>query len=196
MEIKTKIEEQTLVFNDDSIIVEETSENAYAGFEIMMSWEDSVMKRHAEVACENGGHILEIGFGMGISANYIQQQNPESHTIIESHPQIIEKLKDWAADKPSVNIVEGKWIDVIDSLSVYDGIFYDAFGDLDWPSLKEECKKITKTGSIITLWNNGHDTTDNAYGFADGVSYEEIDINPPQNSYFNRDKYYLLKVVI
>ena len=161
-----------------------------------MSWEDGLMKRHAEVTCENGGHILEIGFGMGIAANYIQQQNPESHTIIESHPQIIEKLKDWAADKPNVNVVEGRWIDVIDSLGVYDGIFYDAFGDEDWPSLKEECKKITKTGSIITLWNNGQDTTGNAYGFVDGVSYEEIDIIPAQNSYFNRDKYYLLKVVV
>ena len=194
--LKTKIEDQTLVFNEDSIIVEETSENAYAGFEIMMSWEDGLMKRHAEVTCENDGHILEIGFGMGIAANYIQQQNPESHTIIESHPQIIEKLKDWAADKPSVNVVEGRWIDVIDSLGVYDGIFYDAFGDEDWPSLKEECKKITKTGSIITLWNNGQDTTGNAYGFVDGVSYEEIDVAPAQNSYFNRDKYYLLKVVV
>ena len=46
----------------------------------MMDWEDGLMKKHADYVCSNGGDILEIGFGMGISANYIQQNNPASHT--------------------------------------------------------------------------------------------------------------------
>jgi predicted O-methyltransferase YrrM len=191
-----KFEEQALVFNEDSIIVEETTENAYAGFEIMMDWEDGLMKRHAEVVCENGGDILEIGFGMGISANYIQELNPNSHTIVESHPQIIEKLKDWAADKPNVIVVEGRWLDVIDQLGVYDGVFYDAFGDEDWPKIKEECPKITKLGSIITLWNGITKANYNNYGFTDNITYEEIDIDPPKNAYLNSKKYYLPKVVV
>ena len=78
-----KFEQQNLIFTDTAITVEEDANNSHSNQEVMGSWEDPLMKRHAEVACENGGDILEIGFGMGISANYIQQQNPDSHTIIE-----------------------------------------------------------------------------------------------------------------
>lgn len=69
---------------------------------IMHEWESELMKKHAEFVCERGGNILEIGFGMGISAGFIQDENPVSHTIIELHPQIAEKAREWAADKPSV----------------------------------------------------------------------------------------------
>ncbi len=44
-------------------------------FQVMNSWEESLMLRKSQWVCENGGNILEIGFGMGISANFIQQQN-------------------------------------------------------------------------------------------------------------------------
>lgn len=40
--------------------------------------------------CEGGGDILEIGFGMGISAGHIQANSITSHTIVENHPQVIE----------------------------------------------------------------------------------------------------------
>ena len=85
--------EKELVFKDDRIIVNEGEQEPELQLEVMMSWEDSLMKRHAEVVCENGGDVLEIGFGMGIAANYIQELNPSSHTIVESHPQILEKLR-------------------------------------------------------------------------------------------------------
>ena len=32
---------------------------------VMHDWEDLMMKKHAEVVCQNGGDILEIGFGSG-----------------------------------------------------------------------------------------------------------------------------------
>ena len=51
---------------------------------IMMSWEHPVMQRSAEFVCENGGDILEIGFGMGIASDYIQSYSPNSHIIIEN----------------------------------------------------------------------------------------------------------------
>ena len=176
--LKTKIEDQNLIFTDDAIIVENTIDNLHCGIELMMNWESGLMKRHAELVCENGGDVLEIGFGMGISANFIQELNPDSHTIVESHPQIIEKLKEWAADKPNVIVVEGRWLDVIDQLGVYDGVFYDTFG------------------SIITAWNAVSQPDQNSYGFVDNVTYEEIDVTPPDNGYFSGNKYYLFKAVM
>lgn len=53
-----------------------------------MDWEHPIMKRHVEVVCKNGGDILEIGFDMAISANYIQEQNINSYTIVEIHPEM------------------------------------------------------------------------------------------------------------
>ena len=49
--------------------------------EVMMSWESPIMEASAEWVCSGGGDILEMGFGMGISASFIQQQSISSHTI-------------------------------------------------------------------------------------------------------------------
>ena len=59
---------------------------------VMHKWEHPIMKTKADFICQNGGDIIEFGFGMGISANYIQSHNINSHTICEINPQIIEEL--------------------------------------------------------------------------------------------------------
>ena len=71
MEYKDK----DLTFNSTNIA---TDVNEF----VMMDWEDTIMAASAEYICSNGGDILEIGFGMGISANYIQ-----SYTITTNYKQ-------------------------------------------------------------------------------------------------------------
>jgi len=193
--VAVDFKDRFLKFNQDSIIIENYWPDG-SDAEVMMDWEDSLMKRHAEVVCENGGDILEIGFGMGMSANYIQAQNPNSHTIVEIHPQVIEKLEEWAADKPNVIVVKGSWYDKLGDLGIYDGVFYDVFGDSDSSKFKQSIADITKQGSIITFWNNQTVAVD-LYGFeTSSVTYEKIEINPPKNTYYNDPVYYLPKVVI
>jgi len=91
-----------VIFNKDSIMKGDMI--------VMHEWEDLMMKKHSEVVCQNGGDILEIGFGMGISANYIQSQDINSHTIIEKDEQVYQKLLEWAEDKPNVKTIFGDWI--------------------------------------------------------------------------------------
>jgi len=179
--------DKTLVFEEDKIYY--TDEGIT--FEVMMNWEDSIMKASADYVCENGGDILEIGFGMGISAGYIQANNINSHTIIENHPQIIEKLKLWAADKPNVIIIEGDWYNIKDSLSTYDGLFYDTFGDNDVDKFKTILPTLMKSGGKATWWNNFTDSDD--VFFIDGTIYQAISVNPVDNIYFNSNTYYLPK---
>ena len=160
---------------------------------IMMSWEDPVMKKHAEIICSNGGDILEIGFGMGISAAHIQNQDIKSHTIIEIHPEVARRAREWAKDKPTVIIIEADWYDVIDDLKTYDGIFYDA--ELD-PNMRKFSKyateKLLKKDGIFSFYNTiTGEMSDNRYiSFRNNilkryfiknnnVKYETIDINPP-----------------
>ena len=114
--------DNTLTFSDTKII--DTSTNK----EVMMSWESPIMEKCAEFISYNNGDVLEIGFGMGICADYIQAQGVNSHTIVEIHPQIIERLNTWASGKSNVTIIEGDW-NTASGLGTYDGIFLDTYQD-------------------------------------------------------------------
>ena len=72
--------------------------------------------------------ILEIGFGMGICSNFIQQHQIKSHTIIEIHDEVFEKLLLWAKDKPNVTPIKGSWVDSIPNKQ-YDGVMLDTWKD-------------------------------------------------------------------
>ena len=64
---------QSLSFSENKITYIDT--NIDVEWEVMMDWEDPLMSASAAYVCENGGDILEIGFGMGISAGiYIHIQ--------------------------------------------------------------------------------------------------------------------------
>ena len=179
--------DETLIFEEDKIYYTCADQE----LQVMMSWEDNIMKASADYVCENGGDILEVGFGMGISADYIQANNINSHTIVENHPQIIERLKTWAQDKSNVIIIEGDWFDIKDSLSTYDGLFYDTFGDENVDNFKTVLPTLMKSGGKATWWNNFTNTDD--VFFIDGTTYEAISVNPVDNMYFNSNTYYLPK---
>ena len=125
------------------------------GWDVMSTWETPIMQKHADIVCANGGHILEFGFGMGISAGLIQEKDIESHTIIEINDGIYANLVEWAKDKPNVVAVKGDWFNDIPKDKKYDGIFYDGFGDMMnkryFPTrIMEHCK----VGTILTWYNN------------------------------------------
>tara|TARA_R110002020_G_scaffold102635_1_gene240870 strand:- start:4340 stop:4894 length:555 start_codon:yes stop_codon:yes gene_type:complete len=178
--------DEILEFFDNKIV------DSSSGIEVMMNWEDNIMKESAEFICQNKGDILEIGFGMGICADYIQAQGVNSHTIIEIHPQIIEKLNIWANGKPNVIVIEGDW-NTINGLSTYDGIFLDTFGDESLNRFKDFTSSKIKSGGKITYWNN-EEKEYNPYLF-DSVSYDKIPIIPENNVYTSiKDNYYMPKV--
>jgi len=180
-----------MAFKDETLTFEDTKILNEGGAEVMMDWEAIIMEKSAEYICHNSGDVLEIGFGMGICSDYIQAQGVNSHTIIEIHPQIIEKLKVWAEDKSNITIIEGDWNDV-NGLSTYDGIFIDTYGDDNWNSFKSFALNKAKDGAKITYWNN-FDSENNEHSF-DSISFESISISPDSNSYMNGDTYYMPKV--
>ena len=180
-------EDNILEFYDNKII-----DTSVMGIEVMMDWEAPIMEKSAEFICHNKGDILEIGFGMGICADYIQAQGVNSHTIIEIHPQIIEKLNIWAEDKSNVTIIEGDW-NSVNGLSTYDGIFLDTFGDKSLDNFKTFALDKIKSGGKITYWNNNEEEY-NPHSF-DSVSYEQISVTPDENMYTNiKNNYYMPKV--
>ncbi|KAJ6971593.1 hypothetical protein NC653_032192 [Populus alba x Populus x berolinensis] len=89
---------------------------------IMMAWEKPLMEAHAKAVCSGGGHILNIGFGMGLVDAAIQQYNPAMHTIVEAHSEVYERMiRNGWGEKDNVKIVFGRWQDVLSQLGTYDG---------------------------------------------------------------------------
>lgn len=132
------------------------------GQAVMESWESPYMGALAEIVTRNGGRVLEVGFGLCLSANYIQTRCIDEHIIIEANVYVLEKLNKWAAkQKHKVTVMEGLWqeqIALVEDNSV-DGVLYDAYPlnkaeqhihQFDF--LKQAYKKL-KPGGIATYCN-------------------------------------------
>lgn len=97
--------------------------------EIMEDWQLPILQAMADSVCRSGGDILEVGFGRGISAAMIQEHTVRSHTIIECNDSVIDRFGVWQqnfADR-RIDLVRGLWQDVIDSLGLFDGIFFHTY---------------------------------------------------------------------
>lgn len=168
---------------------------------VMMDWEAPIMAAHAQYVAENGGNILEIGYGLGISANYIQSYGPKSHTIVEIHSDIAKKAQMWAGKREGVQIVQGDWYEVKEAIAAngpYDGIFYDAYGDGNIKYLLNFCLNNINKGGRFTLWNPLPYPFGKEERVVGGtVTYDIIDLSEtykPANDYFNYNVYYLPKI--
>ena len=120
---------------------------------VMHIGEKYLMDKLAEIVTKNGGDILEIGFGMNLSANAIQSNpNVTSHTIIEIHPVQYKKALEWAKlQKIKTTIILGDWIDVLPLSNMkFDGVFHDTHKDPNIPIfldyIVDNCKKDTIVG--------------------------------------------------
>ena len=179
--------DQTLTFESDKIYYSQDGTE----LQVMMNWEAPIMSASAAYICQNGGDILEIGFGMGISAGYIQSHSITSHTIVENHPDIIPRAQAWASGKSNVTIVTGSWYNVRDNLSTYDGLFYDTWGDDSMDQFSSSLSSLMKAGGVATWWNN-EPTATNYYNIPN-VTYDSYNVTPTENCYFNHTTYYLPK---
>lgn len=122
---------------------------------VMHEWEHPIMFKHAEVVAKNGGDILELGFGMGISADYIQEHDITSHTIIENNEVVFEKLKEWSKDKPNVHIIFGDWKTSLPRAIKFDGILKDTYGDkVGAVMFPHSILSACRVGTIVSFFND------------------------------------------
>ncbi|KAL3617886.1 hypothetical protein CASFOL_038207 [Castilleja foliolosa] len=154
--------EDRVSFSEDKIMDKESKA-------VMMAWERPLMEAHAKAVCSGGGHILNIGFGMGLVDTAIQQYSPASHTIVEAHPEVYARmLQTGWGDKDNVKIIFGRWQDVISQLELYDGakilltcnkslqrIFFDTYGEYyeDMREFHEHLPQLLKPGGIYSFFN-------------------------------------------
>ena len=176
----------------------------------MEAWEDSYMKKLAEVATSRHGVVLEVGFGMGISAGYVQNGDIEKHIIIEANKNVFDKAGNFLAQaKIPVELILGFWEDVIKKISeaTIDGILFDTY-----PLSQEEIHKnhfyffdeayrILKPGGVFTYYSDeidrfspGHMAALQKAGF-NKISSEICQVNPPANCQYWKSSTILVPIV-
>jgi guanidinoacetate N-methyltransferase len=111
------------------IALEDRTQKVLSDEEIMEEWQIPLMQAMADVITESHGNILEIGFGFGVSATMIQEQEVLSHTIIECNDSVVERFLEWKElfKGKKIDLVHGLWQDTIDDLGLFDGIFFHTY---------------------------------------------------------------------
>jgi len=110
--------------------VQQTANELKIGqWQVMQRWETPLMERLAEFVTHNRGDVLEVGFGLGISADAILRKGCRSYTVIEAHPMIAEKAREWGSNASvAVTVHEGFWQDIVPTLAKrFDGILFDTY---------------------------------------------------------------------
>src|SRR6056300_1354979 len=125
---------------------------------IMSDHETLIMEESAKVVCQNGGSVLNVGFGMGIIDGFIQQHKPEKHTIIDIHPQVIQKAHEMGFNE-CATILEGDWKGFVkqwrEDGTKFDGIYFDTFSfeDDQWFNFVKEVDSILNKGGVFSYFN-------------------------------------------
>lgn len=96
--------------------------------QVMQYWEGPLMRQLARYATRRGGHVLEIGFGLGVSADHIIGFGCDAYCVVEPHPAIAERARDWGRRQAvPVTVVEDFWQNVIEELGRFDGVLFDTY---------------------------------------------------------------------
>ena len=101
--------------------------------QVMMEWEKPYMEKCIE-HLDPSGSVLEIGFGMGYSAEKLCSfENVTEYTVIECCPVVWEKFETFKKElnkkNPNlkINIIKGRWQDMLPTADIFDCIFFDDY---------------------------------------------------------------------
>ena len=193
-----KLEYTTDVCGNE-ILQDETGQH-----QVMMAWEKPYMEKCIEYL-EPGGSLLEIGFGLGYSAEKLcSYENVTEYTVIECCPEVWTKFdlfKTEMNDKRpdlKVNIIKGRWEDVLSEGGLFDSVFFDDYnGSVTHESVNRFNKFLyqllvnyhTHIGTKICCYSTGH-TEYNISGL-EQKSYEYIIDVPKYCNYAKGDKMYI-----
>ena len=163
--IQNEWRESQAHYDDTQLIID--------GQQVMQNWQQPLMKVMANVVGETHGDVLEVGFGMGISATYIQECGVRSHTIIECNKDVIKNLNEWKDrySNQDIRLLPKQWQDIVPQLEIYDGILFDTYPINEKEFVKYVINNITfaehffpvaasclKKGGFFTYYTNEIDS--------------------------------------
>lgn len=181
-----------------------------AGHPVMETWEEPYMKKLAEIATNNGGKILEVGFGLGIAASYIQNNSIKEHHIIEANEQVFERMKSFSESaKCNTFLYLGFWEEISSNFEdeFFDGILFDTypitFEELHTArfSFFAEAYRLLKSGGIFTHYSGEIEFTEEYIQCLHEAGFKKfsglsIFVNPPNDCLYWRSNQIMAPVII
>ncbi|HAX21064.1 MAG TPA: hypothetical protein DCY64_12375 [Hydrogenophaga sp.] len=180
------------------------------GHPVMEAWEHPYMKALADIACTNGGRILEIGFGMGISAQYIQSHAVGEHRIIEANEDVARFAFQFAEKSTTKVVVEvGFWEDISRNYpdESFDGILFDTY-----PITKNELHsarfdflheafRLLKPRGVFTHYLGEIEVTAEYRGLVQSAGFQSLNtlsvsVAPPKGTLYWEDAEILAPILI
>lgn len=179
------------------------------GHPVMESWEHPYMETLARIATQNKGRVLEVGFGMGISATYIQNHNILEHHIIEANLEVGAIAEEFAAKSAIKTIIKtGLWEDVSVEYpdGFFDGILFDTY-----PIVKSElhsarfdflpeASRLLKKGGVFTQYLGEVEITQSYKDMLSQVGFNKVDavvveVKPPSDNLYWEDDFIVAPIV-
>lgn len=170
------------------------------GHPVMQRWELPYMAALARIAAQVGGRVLEVGFGLGLSATFLQGQAIDEHWIIEANEEVYRKLLKWAC-RARVKVVPllGFWEDIAPGLpdAHFDGILFDPYpvtaSELHTQrfSFFEEGARLLRPGGVFTHYAGEVEFTPEYRRYVESAGFRDytgelVAVNPPAGcAYWN-----------
>ena len=181
---------------------------------IMEDWQIPIMRAMAAIVGRSGGDILEIGFGRGVSAEFIQEFDVSSHTIVEAEPDVVDKyFRPWERKHAGENIKihVKKWQECEFNSRSFDAILFHAYPLDEMEFFEHIVESVTyaehavpamadllRQGGRFTYLSNEIDSLSRSHQrlllrHFRQIRVETIDLDVPDNTY---DAYWAPKMVI
>lgn len=167
------------------------------GQSIMMDWENPIMQKVAEILCEKGNTVLNIGFGMGIVDSYIQGFYPKKHVIIENNPVVLKKISDdgWY-EKEGVEIIYDKWQNVIKTVGKFDAIYLDTWNDHRVKYINDLLDNCLTSSGKFLMWYNESEFNKIISNLSDHYTFRYVYIKndgiiPPAKEQYKNGGFYI-----
>ena len=145
-----------LRFTENGIWDEDCNKCGDDGFIIMHVDHTDYEHAVADFITKENYNILEIGYGMGISARRIQTLKPGKPVIIEKVKEIYDKGVEWAKDIDNVTLIHGDYKDEIGKLTdKFEGIYHSADNEIvnRLLSFKDDVKSLAKENCKLVMLN-------------------------------------------
>jgi hypothetical protein len=183
--------------------------NEDESYQIMMEWEKPYMEKSIEIL-NPFGKVLEIGFGMGYSARKIcSYEAVKEYNVIECTPIVWEEFEKFKKEQEiirpelNVNLIKGRWEDVLQTTGIYDNIYFDDYildenlvahvnsGRRFYTFLYNVLESHTKIGSKICCYLNSNNNELSTIKCI-SIDITEYPIIIPENCKYTRgDKMYI-----
>lgn len=180
------------------------------GHPVMEDWERGYMLRLAEVSGSKVERVLEVGFGMGISAGYLQRFEIGEHIIVEANRSVYERLVAFASSAPRrVVPVLGFWEEVTGSMpdGSVSSILFDVcpLRESDLHRCRfaffREAYRLLKKGGVLTYYSGEaedfspqHEEALREAGFRD-IRKEVCEVHPQEDCPYWQEKTLIVPII-